>query len=99
MLTAEAEVLAPTQLRMADLISALSFALDLTEGQPMGHAVKTCALSMRLAAVLKLPTEQKSDLYYAALMKDAGCSSNSARMYEIQGQAGSKGYRLDAGYL
>jgi putative nucleotidyltransferase with HDIG domain len=85
MLTAEAEVLAPTQLRMADLISALSFALDLTEGQPMGHAVKTCALSMRLAEVLKLPTEQKSDLYYAALMKDAGCSSNSARMYEILG--------------
>jgi hypothetical protein len=84
--TAETEaVLAPTQLRMADLISALSFALDLTEGQPMGHAVKSCVLSMRLAEILQLPVQQKSDLYYATLLKDAGCSSNSARMYEILG--------------
>jgi putative nucleotidyltransferase with HDIG domain len=73
------------QLRMSDLISALSFALDLTEGQPMGHAVKSCLLGMRLADILKLPVEQRADLYYALLLKDAGCSSNAARMYEILG--------------
>jgi HD-GYP domain-containing protein (c-di-GMP phosphodiesterase class II) len=73
------------QLRMSDLISALSFALDLTEGQPMGHAIKTCALGMRLAELLHLPIEQRSDLFYALLLKDAGCSSNAARMYEIFG--------------
>src|SRR6202051_4170998 len=80
------ESLAPvsaTQLRMSDLISALSYALDLTEGQPMGHAVKCCLLSMRLADILNLSMQQKSDLYYATLLKDAGCSSNAARMYEI----------------
>ena len=70
---------------MSDLISALSYALDLTEGQPMGHAVKSCLLSMRLADILQLPVEQKSDLYYATLLKDAGCSSNAARMYDILG--------------
>src|SRR6202140_5577158 len=82
------ESLAPvsaTQLRMSDLISALSYALDLTEGQPMGHAVKCCLLSMRLADILNLSVQQKSDLYYATLLKDAGCSSNAARMYEILG--------------
>src|ERR1700676_2368498 len=73
------------QLRMSDLISALSYALDLTEGQPMGHAVKCCLLSMRLADILNLSMQQKSDLYYATLLKDAGCSSNAARMYEILG--------------
>jgi HD-GYP domain-containing protein (c-di-GMP phosphodiesterase class II) len=73
------------QLRMSDLISALSYALDLTEGQPMGHAVKCCLLSMRLADILNLSVQQKSDLYYATLLKDAGCSSNAARMYEILG--------------
>ena len=51
----------------------------------MGHAVKCCLLSMRLADILNLSVQQKSDLYYATLLKDAGCSSNAARMYEILG--------------
>src|ERR1700692_4179830 len=80
-----APVSSATQLRMSDLISALSYALDLTEGQPMGHAVKCCLLSMRLADILNLSMQQKADLYYATLLKDAGCSSNAARMYEILG--------------
>src|ERR1700692_2886844 len=80
-----APVSSATQLRMSDLISALSYALDLTEGQPMGHAVKCCLLSMRLADILNLSVQQKCDLYYATLLKDAGCSSNAARMYEILG--------------
>jgi HD-GYP domain-containing protein (c-di-GMP phosphodiesterase class II) len=73
------------QLRMSDLISALSLALDLTEGQPMGHAVKSCFLGMRIADILQLSIADRSDLYYALLLKDAGCSSNAARMYEIFG--------------
>jgi putative nucleotidyltransferase with HDIG domain len=73
------------QLRMSDLISALSLALDLTEGQPMGHSVKACVLGMRIADILGLPLEQRSNLYYALLLKDAGCSSNAARLYEIFG--------------
>jgi HD-GYP domain-containing protein (c-di-GMP phosphodiesterase class II) len=77
--------LAEAQLRMSDLISALSFALDLTEGQPMGHSIKTCILAMRMADILGLSVEQRSDIYYATLVKDAGCSSNAARMFEIFG--------------
>src|SRR5580693_4285758 len=73
------------QLRMSDLISALSLALDLTEGQPMGHAVKSCLLGMRVADILQLSVQTRSDLYYALLLKDAGCSSNAARMFEIFG--------------
>ncbi len=79
------ETSAATQLRMSDLISALSFALDLTEGQPMGHSIKACLLAMRLADILGLGIIERSDLYYATLVKDAGCSSNAARMYEIFG--------------
>src|ERR1700736_1182144 len=80
-----APISSATQLRMSDLISALSYALDLTEGQPMGHGVKCCLLSMRLADILSLSMQERSDLYYATLLKDAGCSSNAARMYEILG--------------
>jgi hypothetical protein len=44
---------------MSDLISALSYALDLTEGQPMGHSVKCCALGMRLAEICGVPAEER----------------------------------------
>lgn len=72
-------------IRLSDVISALSVALDLTEGQPMGHAIRSRILGVRIADELQLPTEQRSDLYYALLLKDSGCSSNSARLYQIMG--------------
>ena len=65
------------------VVSALSYALDLTEGQPMGHAVQTCLLGMRIAECLDLSPEVKSDLYYALLLKDAGCSSNSSKLFQL----------------
>jgi hypothetical protein len=51
----------------------------------MGHAVKPCLLGMRIAEILNVSVEARSDLYYALLLKDAGCSSDAARMYEIFG--------------
>ena len=40
---------------------------------------------MRLAHDIALPAGLRSSLYYALLLKDAGCSSSSARMSEIFG--------------
>jgi putative nucleotidyltransferase with HDIG domain len=70
---------------LAEVFSSLSYALDLTSGQPMGHAQRTCLIGLRLAAVLNLPLESRSTLYYALLMKDTGCSTNAARMAQIFG--------------
>ena len=70
-------------IRVSELISALSYALDLTEGRPMGHSVRSCLLGMRIAGHLGLPSEAQADLYYTLLLKDAGCSSNSSRLYHI----------------
>lgn len=75
----------PGTIRLSDLVSALSAALDLTEGQPMGHAIRSCILGMRIAEELQLPAQSCSDLYYALLLKDAGCSTNAARMHQILG--------------
>jgi putative nucleotidyltransferase with HDIG domain len=74
-----------TSLRMSEIISALSLALDLTEGQPMGHSVNSCLLGMRLAKELRLSKRDSANLYFALLLKDTGCSSNAARMYEVFG--------------
>ena len=64
---------------MSEVISALSFALDLTEGQPQGHAIRSCVIGMRLADESRWDDESRSSLFYALLLKDAGCSSNAAR--------------------
>ena len=71
--------------RASEVIAALSFALDLTEGQPMGHSVRSCVIGMHVAREIGVPEEELSGLYYALLMKDAGCSSNASRMMQIMG--------------
>jgi HD-GYP domain-containing protein (c-di-GMP phosphodiesterase class II) len=72
-------------LKFADILASLSYALDLTSGHPMGHAQRACLIGVRLAQDMGLSAEVCSALYYALLMKDSGCSSNAARMYEIFG--------------
>lgn len=74
-----------TSVSLSEIISALSFALDLTEGAVQGHALRSCLLGMRLAQEIGLPEEQRGPLYYALLLKDVGCSSNAARMFTIVG--------------
>ena len=75
----------PVNVRLSEVISALSYALDLVEGQPEGHAVRSCMLGMRLAEEIGLPTDQRSSLYYALLLKDLGCSSNAAKVCYLFG--------------
>ena len=69
--------------RQSEIIGALSHALDLTEGQPVGHSQRSCMISMELAERLDLPPRVRQDLFYATLLKDAGCSSSAARMCEL----------------
>ena len=70
-------------IRLSEIISALSYALDLTEGQPQGHAIRSCMIGMRLAQQIGMGTEGQGDLYYSLLLKDAGCSSNASRLFHI----------------
>src|SRR5687768_8834345 len=70
---------------LSEVLAALSYALDLTEGQPPGHTVRSCLIGMRLARDLQLDSEARSALYYALLLKDAGCSSNAARLASLYG--------------
>ena len=72
-------------MRLSDIVAALSHALDLTGGQPAGHAERTCLIAMRLAAHTGLDEAARSSLFYAALLKDAGCSSTAARVAALYG--------------
>ena len=67
-------------IRLSELVSALSHALDVTGGQPMGHAERTCLIGQRVADAAGLPSAQRSSLFYALLLKDAGCSTTAAQI-------------------
>lgn len=73
----------PGRIDMPELISALSYALDMTEGAMPGHALRSCILGIRIAERAGVPQAQMSDLYYALLLKDIGCSSHAAHMDQI----------------
>lgn len=51
----------------------------------MGHAVRTTLIGMRIGGTLGLSDTQRSELFYALLLKDLGCSSNAARLSSLFG--------------
>ncbi len=66
------------EIRLSEVVSALSHALDVTGGQPMGHAERSCLIGLRLAQAVDLEPARRSSLFYAVLLKDAGCSTTAA---------------------
>ena len=72
-------------IQLSGIISALTFALDLTENALPGHSLRCCLLGMRIGTAAGLNYKELASLYYALQMKDAGCSSNSARMSAMVG--------------
>lgn len=67
----------------AELLGALSHALDLTEGQPEGHGLRCCWIGLNIGREIGLPEDALNDLYYTLLLKDIGCSSNAARICQL----------------
>lgn len=62
-------------LRTADVLGALSLAADLAVGLPVEHAARSCYVGLAIGAELGLGTEEQTDLYYAELLMDAGCTA------------------------
>ncbi|HEY0868350.1 MAG TPA: HD domain-containing phosphohydrolase [Fimbriimonas sp.] len=79
-----------TRTTRAEILSALSHALDITEGQATGHAVRTCLLATHLGRTIGLGEHDLESLYYAALLKDAGSSANSPRLQRLFGEDDSR---------
>jgi putative nucleotidyltransferase with HDIG domain len=71
------------RLNVAELLGALSHALDLTEGQPEGHCKRACWIGTSIGMRMGLDPRALSDIYFTVLLKDLGCSSNAARICEL----------------
>ncbi len=67
----------PHRVRLAEIIKALSRALDMTEGQPPGHCIGCCHIGTAIGHSLGLGETELRDLYYTLMLKDLGCTSNA----------------------
>jgi HD-GYP domain-containing protein (c-di-GMP phosphodiesterase class II) len=71
--------------RLAELTIALSLATDLGTGQPMEHGLRTCWLSLAAADSLGLDRAARSCIYYVALLRFVGCTSDASETAALAG--------------
>ena len=65
------------ELRLADLLAALSVTTDLAMGQTPQKAIRACVLGTEVARRMGLPEAEVVDVYYTTLLKHLGCTATS----------------------
>jgi HD-GYP domain-containing protein (c-di-GMP phosphodiesterase class II) len=70
---------------LAELTVALSLATDLGTGQPMEHGLRTCLLALAVADDLGLDAVTRSSVYYVALLRFLGCTSDASETALVAG--------------
>ena len=74
-----------SELRLAELVAALSLATELGMGQPMEHALRATVLTVHLGEALGMNEAELSDSYYASLLGMVGCTSDSHEFADLVG--------------
>ncbi|MEU0790519.1 HD domain-containing phosphohydrolase [Amycolatopsis sp. NPDC005961] len=88
----------PSGPRRAEVLAALSLAIDLGLGQPMEHMLRSTLIATRLAERLGLDEDQRDTTFHATLVAWIGCHADS---HELAGWFGddiafrSATYRVD----
>jgi HD-GYP domain-containing protein (c-di-GMP phosphodiesterase class II)/DNA-binding CsgD family transcriptional regulator len=70
----------PEPVGIAGVVAALSVTSDLTRGHPPGEAMRACLLATELARRAGLDDGGRRDVFYAALLRFAGCAATSHEM-------------------
>ncbi len=87
-------------IKLGQLLSSLSYALDIAENRYYGHSRRTAYIAHSIAKEIKLKEEDIVDIYYASLIHDigmAGYLSNNSVM-DIHYHNGLKKAHCDLGY-
>src|SRR5579859_5255327 len=67
----------PSGVRLAELVAALSLAIDLGLGLPAEHVLRQTVIARRLAAVAGFADAQRADVFYVSLLAWVGCVADS----------------------
>jgi HD-GYP domain-containing protein (c-di-GMP phosphodiesterase class II) len=71
--------------RLAELLASVSLATDLATGQPPGHALRTCVISVALAEELGCDRDDVRAVHQFALMRFFGCTSDAHETASLVG--------------
>jgi HD-GYP domain-containing protein (c-di-GMP phosphodiesterase class II) len=71
--------------RRGEIIAALSLATDLSMGQPVEFALKSCVLATRIGRMLGLSAEDLSEIFYQSLLRYVGCNAETHAMAALFG--------------
>lgn len=71
--------------RRAELVAALSLAIDLGLGQPMEHMLRSAVIATRIADRMGLSAEQRTVVFYANLIAWIGCHADSHELAHMFG--------------
>lgn len=72
-------------LRLADLLAALSVTTDLGMGQEPEKAVRGCLVATHLARAMDLRDSDLRDVYYTALLQHLGCTASAHEATYLSG--------------
>jgi HD-GYP domain-containing protein (c-di-GMP phosphodiesterase class II) len=75
----------PQGLRRAELLAAISLAIDLGLGQPMEHMLRSSLIATRIADRMGLDAQQRATVYYANLVGWIGCHADSHELAALFG--------------
>ena len=93
----------PRQIRLAELLAAISLATDLGRGYPPEKALRTCLVAERIGEELGLNDQARSDTFFAALIHPVGCTAftfEGARLFGTNELKGIPAYaRADSDRL
>jgi HD-GYP domain-containing protein (c-di-GMP phosphodiesterase class II) len=66
-----------TQVRLAEVLAALSLGIDLGFSQPMEHVLRQCLIGLRLADRIGFGEQERAVVYYTALLVNVGCHADA----------------------
>jgi HD-GYP domain-containing protein (c-di-GMP phosphodiesterase class II) len=75
----------PRPLRLTELLASVSLATDLGTGQPLGHALRTCAIATALAEAMGCSPADVRTVHQFALLRFVGCTSDAAETAAMVG--------------
>jgi HD-GYP domain-containing protein (c-di-GMP phosphodiesterase class II) len=65
------------QVRLSELVAALSLGIDLGFGQPMEHVLRQCQIALRLAERTGADEQTRAAVYYTSLLVNVGCHTDA----------------------
>jgi hypothetical protein len=67
----------PVEVRLAELVAALSLGTDLGLGQPMEHVIRQTLIALRMSELLGLDESERAVVYYSGLLAWVGCHTDA----------------------